>query len=155
MIYKTYQSYAFFWLNQQKRSAISFYGLIKMTQNIPEDNTFTPSMGNNLIFSELIWLRRVTHSDVWLSHGCASKKPRLLVKQQTFFISEGVIKNACAILINANYFKEHTAVNKLHRSSQKATAGSFNLKTTYMSRNAAFFSHHVSFWRVTDWKMEA
>lgn len=71
--------------------------LDEMNQNIPEDNTLTPSKGNNLIFSELIRLRKVTHSDVWLSHGCALKKPRLLVKQQTFFISEGVIKNACTI----------------------------------------------------------
>lgn len=44
----------------------------------------------------------------------------------------------CAILINANHLKEHTGVNKLHRGAQKATAGSFNLKTTYISRNAAF-----------------
>lgn len=56
-----------------------------MNQNIPEDNTFTPSKGKKIIFSELIQLRRVTHSDVWLLHGCALKKPRLLIKQQVFF----------------------------------------------------------------------
>lgn len=56
-----------------------------MNQNIPKDNTFTPSKGKNFIFSELIQVRRVTHSDVWLRHGCALKKPCLLIKQQTLF----------------------------------------------------------------------
>lgn len=37
-------------------------------------------------------------------------------------------------LINDNHFKEHTAMNKLNKSAQKAAAGSFNLETTYISR---------------------
>lgn len=77
---------AFSLLKQHKSSAISFYNLMKWIKTFQRDNTFTTSKGNNLIFSELIRLRRVAHSNVWLRHGCESKKPRLLVKQQTFFL---------------------------------------------------------------------
>lgn len=54
--------------------------LDEMNENIPEDNTFTPRAGNNLIFSELIRLKRVTRSRVctWKRH-----LPRF-INQQTF-----------------------------------------------------------------------
>lgn len=62
----------------------------EMNENISEDNTFTPRTGNNLIFSELIWLRRVTHSQV-----CVWKKhlPRF-INQQTFLYLKEWLKTS-------------------------------------------------------------
>ena len=69
-----------------------------------------------------------------------------------------MIKNTCAILINANHFKKHTAMNKLHESTQKAAAGSFNLKIILLFQETLPFffkkKNIVFIWKVTEWKMK-